>query len=178
MKDFKSIVVVSHPPDPVWRTIRDRLPELARLLDDIEQVTVTERREEADGTVNLVNLWKAKPQIPSMLSSAINPAMFAWTDRAQWRQQSRECHWSIEPQFLAESTRCTGATRYEPALGGRGTKITFAGEFEIAARKFAGVPSFLDGTIAKAIESFVTSLIPRNFRKLAQAAGSVLDAEK
>lgn len=178
MKEFKSIVVVTHAPDPVWRTIRDRLPELARLLDDIEQVTVAERREQRDGTVELVNLWKAKPQIPSVLSSVVSPAMFAWTDRARWNPQTRECRWDIEPQFLSESTRCSGTTRYEAALGGRGTKITFAGGFEIAAHNLAGVPAFLDGTISKAIESFVTSLIPRNFRKLAQAAQTLLDAEK
>jgi hypothetical protein len=178
MKDFKSIVVVTHPLDLVWKTIRDRLPELVLLLDDIEQVTVVERQEEADGTVKLVNLWKAKPQIPSMLSSAINPAMFAWTDHAQWMPHAHECRWRIEPQFLAERTRCTGTTRYETAMAGRGTKITFGGEFDIAAHGLAGVPSFLDGTISKAIESFVTSLIPRNFRKLAQATGTFLDGNK
>jgi hypothetical protein len=178
MKDFKSIVIITHPLDLVWQTIRDRLPELAQMLDDIEKVTITERREESDGTINLVNLWQAKPQIPSLLSSAINPDMFAWTDHAQWKPQAYECHWRIEPQFLADSTRCSGVTHYEPAIGGRGTKITFTGEFEIAARKFAGIPSFLDGTIVKAIESFVTSMIPRNFRKLTQVAGTVLDGKK
>src|SRR5687767_11305985 len=178
MKDFKSIVVVTHPLDLVWQTIRDRLPELAGMLDDIEQVTVAERREGEDGTVDLVNLWKAKPQIPSMLDSVINPSMFAWTDRAQWRPQTRECHWRIEPQFLSGGARCTGVTRYEHALGGRGTKITFAGEFEIAPGKLPGVPSFLETTVAKGVESFVTSLIPRNFRKLTQAAGTFLDARK
>lgn len=178
MKDFKSIVVVTHPLDLVWSTIRDRLPELVLLLDDIESVTVVERHDEDDGTVRLVNLWKAKPQIPSMLSSAINPAMFAWTDHARWLPASRECHWRIEPKFLASNARCTGATRYEAALGGKGTKITFSGEFDIAAHKFAGVPSFLDGTISKAIESFVTSLIPRNFRKLTQVTGAFLDDNK
>lgn len=178
MKDFKSIVVVTHPLDLVWATIRDRLPELVPLLDDVESVTVVERQEEADGTVRLVNLWKAKPRIPSMLSSAINPAMFAYTDHARWVLPARECRWRIEPQFLAAQARCAGVTRYEPALGGRGTKITFAGEFDITAHKFAAVPSFLDGTVAKAIESFVTSLIPRNFRKLTQVAGTFLDDNK
>ena len=178
MKDFKSIVVVTHPLDTVWETMRDKLPELTLLLDDIENVTVVERSEAADGTINFVNHWKAKPQIPSMLNSAINPAMFAWTDRAQWRPQAHECLWHIEPHFLKESTRCTGTTRYEAAMGGRGTKINFAGEFDISAPKIAGVPSFLEGTIAKAIEAFVTTLIPRNFRKLAQVTGTFLDAHK
>lgn len=178
MKEFKSIVVVTHPLELVWTTIRDRLPELVLRLDDIEGVSVVERHDEADGTVRLVNLWKAKPQIPSMLSSAINPAMFAWTDHARWVTPARECHWRIEPKFLAAQARCAGLTRYEPALGGRGTKITFAGEFDLSAHKFSGVPSFLDGTVSKAIESFVTSLIPRNFRKLTQVTGAFLDDNK
>lgn len=158
--------------------MRDKLPDLVPLLDDIEQVTVVERKEEADGTVNLVNHWKAKPQIPSMLSSIINPAMFAWTDRAQWRPAVHECHWHIEPHFLTESTKCTGVTHYVSAMGGRGTKINFNGEFDISTNGISGVPTFLEGTVGTAIEAFVTSLIPRNFRKLMQGAETYLAAHK
>jgi hypothetical protein len=178
MKDFKSIVVVAHPLKLVWETIRDRLPELGLLLDDIENITVVDRREEADGSVFLVNIWKANPQIPSMLSSFLNPSMLVWTDRAEWKSRLHECRWRIEPHFLPDGIDCNGVTRYEPAMGDRGTRITFAGELDINGHKLKGVPSFLESTVEKGLESFLTSLIPKNFRKLTQAATTLLNERK
>ena len=174
MKTFKSIVVVKHPPALVWATIRDRLSELVPLLDDIEKITVVERKEEMDGTVRLVNLWKANPKIPAMLASVVKPSMLAWTDRAEWNPRTYQCKWRIEPQFFPDRTRCTGITSYETAMGGRGTRITFEGSLDVAAHSLAGVPSFLESTISKGIESFVTTLIPKNFRKLTDAMGIFL----
>lgn len=174
MSTFKSISVVKFPPAVVCPTIRDRLPDLVPLLDDIEQVTVAERKEEPDGRVCLVNFWKAKLQIPAILASAVTPDAVAWTDRAEWSRAGTECRWRIEPRFYPELTRCTGITHYEPALGGRGTRITFEGEFGLAANTLPNVPGLLGGTVGKGIESFATTLIPQNFRKLAHALETFL----
>jgi hypothetical protein len=176
MKDFKTIAVVAHPLELVWATIRDRMPEMASLMDDIESITVMDRREEADGTVFLVNRWKANPKIPSMLNSFIDPSMLAWTDRAQWKPALHECIWNIETQFFSDGLKCAGSTRYEPAMGGRGTRITFAGDFNVIGDRIKGIPTFMEGTISKTIESFATSLIPKNFLKLSKAVGEFLDA--
>jgi hypothetical protein len=52
--------------------------------------------------------------------------------------------------------------------------VTFSGEFAMNAKGMRGVPAFLESTVEAGVEAFVTSLIPRNFRKLVQAAGNVL----
>jgi hypothetical protein len=177
MKPFKSIIVVKHPRDLVWKTILDRLPDLVPYLDDIDTVTTQDRQELPDGVVQLVNIWKADIQIPAALHSIINPSMLAWTDRAQWRQRHAQCHWSIEPHFFPERIRCAGVTHYESAIGGRGTRITFEGQLEVSAHKLAGMPAFMGDNAGKAIEFFVTSLIPKNFRKITDALGVLLDKE-
>jgi hypothetical protein len=174
MKAFKSIIIVKHPLDPVWTTIRDRLSDLAPFVDDIERITVMERHEEPDGTIRLVNVWKANPPIPALLSSVINPEILAWTDRAEYLTRRHECVWRIEPHFFPERTRCSGVTRYEAAIGGRGTRITFEGKLDVTASNMAGVPAFMEGAIARGIESFVTALIPKNFRKLTDALATYL----
>jgi hypothetical protein len=60
-------------------------------------------------------------------------------------------------------------------MGGRGTRITFETDIELQTRDLPGVPAVLEGTVSKAIESFVAVLIPQNFRKVAQAVGGLLD---
>ncbi len=176
MKPFKTVAVVKHHPKLVSSTVRDRLPELVPLLVDIERISVVDRFDAPDGAVRLVNQWKANPPIPDLLASVIDPAMLAWVDRAEWEPSGLGCRWRIEPQFLAGRTRCEGLTRYESAMGGKGTKIVFDGQLDVAARGLPGVPVLLESTVSSSIEAFVTALIPKNFRKLAEALSSFLDS--
>jgi hypothetical protein len=174
MKEFKSLVVVPQPPERLWTAVRDRLQELVPLLDDIDAVTVESRETKPDGTVHIVNSWRARPPIPAALAAALRPEMLSWTDRAEWRADGRECRWRIEPHFYPERTRCRGVTLYEAAMAGRGTRVTFVGTLEVSAANLAGVPAFLEEITARAIESFVTSMIPRNFQKLVRVAADWL----
>src|SRR4051794_28303534 len=114
MKPFKSIAIVKHPLDLTWVTIRDRMPELVPMLDDVASITVVERYDEGDGTVRLVNEWQVQVTLPIALRSVIKPEHLGWTDRAVWDAAARECRWSIEPFFLPEAVRCAGTTLYEP----------------------------------------------------------------
>lgn len=177
MKTFKSVIMVKYPKEVVWKTMRDRLPEMTPYLDDVAAITQEHRKEQADGSLKLINIWKADIKIPSMLQSVIDPSTLSWTDRAEWFEQESRCRWTIEPHFFTDCIRCAGTTHFEPAIGGRGTRITFEGEMEIVTKKIPGVPAFMEATAAKAIESFVTSLIPKNFRKVTDAL-SILLKEK
>jgi hypothetical protein len=176
MKSFKSIQIVKVPVEEIWLAIRDRLGELVPHLDEIQSVAVQERLTLPNGDVSLTNLWHAKAKFPAILSSVIKSDMLMWTDRARWQASDHVCVWTIELHFAPDRTRCTGATTFEPALGGRGTRITFAGEFGLNAKGLPGVPSLLEGAVAAAAEIFVTSLIPSNFRKLAMAAETLVAA--
>ncbi|OGW51380.1 MAG: hypothetical protein A2V62_06920 [Nitrospirae bacterium RBG_19FT_COMBO_58_9] len=178
MKTFQTLIVVKHPLSVVWSTIRDRLPEFVHLLSDIESVTCDAREEQPDGVVRLTNIWKAKATIPSVLSGLIRPEMLAWTDRAEWRSATHDCHWEIQLHFFTEHIRCAGVTRYEPALGGRGTKISFEGTLQVDVEHMGAVPQFLASTVSIGVESFVTSLIPKNFQKLAHAVSTFLDSQR
>jgi len=173
MKPFQTVEIVKCPVDDLCRAIRDRLAELVPHLDDIRSVTVEHREELPGGIVKLVNLWRAEAALPAVLNSVFKPDYFAWTDRATWNAPRRECTWQIELHFDRERTRCRGATRFEPALGGKGARVVFAGEFSMNARGMRGVPVLLESSIENAVEAFVTSLIPRNFRKLVHVAADV-----
>lgn len=172
---LKSICVLKHPREKVWVAIRDRLPEIVQLLEDIEGVTVQSRDEGADKTVRLVNVWHAKPQLPAIVASYIKPEMLAWTDRAEYRTETFICHWKLEPHFFTDRIECSGCTRYEPAMGGRGTRVTFEADFHLFTKALPGVPTLLEGAVAKGVETFMTALVPRNFRKLMDALEKSLE---
>jgi hypothetical protein len=174
---IKSISVLKHPCADVWITIRDRLPEVIPFIEDIESVTVQSREEGTDGTVKLVNIWKANPKLPAIVTKFLKPDMLAWTDRAEYRVKKLECAWRTEPHFFTERIKCSGVTRYEPAMGGRGTRVTFDGDLELSLHNLPGVPAIFEGTLARGVETFVTALIPKNFRNLIAAVGHLLDGQ-
>ena len=133
MKPFRTLAVVRQERDTVWTLVRDRLDELVPLISDVESVTVDSRREDPDGTVHLVNLWRAKADVPALLRTVVKPEMLAWTDTAEWKPADWACHWRIRPQVFAERVDCVGVTRYEEAMGGRGTRIVLEGELDVAS---------------------------------------------
>lgn len=170
MKPFKCVMVVRHPQPLVWDTVRDRLPELVPYMSDVASIVTESREEPARGVVRLVNRWTAKAPIPRALAGVLRPEMLGWTDYAEWRDAEGTCGWRIEPRFFPDRVKCAGLARYETAMAGRGTRVTFEGSLEIAAGG-----GFLAGPVSGAIESFVTSLIPRNAQNLYRAVGSFLD---
>ena len=174
----RTVSIVKHPPELVWRTMRDRLPEIARLVEDIESVTASSKETDPAGAVHIVNIWQARPKLPAVVVSHVRADMLAWTDRSVWPAKKFECAWRIEPHFFAERIDCRGVTRYEPAMGRRGTRITFDGDLDILIADLPGVPPALENVVAQAIKSILGGLIPKNFRRIVEAMAAMLDNGK
>ena len=170
MNTFKCTIVIRHPRDLVWVTVRDRLPALVPYMDNVERIVTEARDEREPGVVRLVNLWIAKARVPAPLASVVKPELLRWTDYAEWRDARGECAWRIAPFFMTERIQCSGVARYESAMAGRGTRVTFGGRLQIAPG--GGV---LAGSVTKAIEMFITGLIPGNAQRLYRAAAAFLD---
>lgn len=178
MKTFKSMIIVKHPKKLVWQTMRDRLTDMVPFLDDVAFIEQMDRRESGNGSVQLTNFWKADIKIPDAIRSILHASEVSWLDRAEWSEIRDKCEWQIEPRFFTDHIHCAGTTSFEPAVGGRGTRITFEGKLDIALNNIPGVPRFMHGTATKAIESLVTTLIPKNFHKLTAALSNLLDNER
>ena len=177
MHSFKSLIIVKHSPDRVWSSIRDRIKEIAPLMSDIESVKVLERDENEDGEVRFVNEWRLLWKLPAVANKIIDPGDLGWLDYAQWDRSRYVCNWRIEPFFHPESISCSGVTAYEPAIGGRGTRVTFQGDVEIDVANLAGISQSLSGPVSNVIENVVTTLVPRNFRKVFEAAEAWLNKQ-
>lgn len=178
MKSFRSLVVVKQPVDVLWATVRDRLPELVPRLDDVAAVTVIERTEVGPDQVRLVNEWRAEQRIPDAVARVVQSNDIGWIDHNEWDGTTHVCRWSIEPNVFPEHITCSGATSYTEAMGGRGSRVTFEGTFELAPGALSGFASALERPISAFVETMVTTLIPKNARNVIEAAASLLDAEK
>lgn len=174
MTPFKSVVVVKQPLEAVWITIRDRMPAIADMLDDIERVSVVSREERGAGSIHLVNEWRIKPAVP-LPEAIVKTGTLGWMDHATWTDADRTCRWEIHTLFLQGKIRCFGTTIYEPAMASRGTRVTFSGAIELQdALPLGGI---LGRTAIGMVESVITTVVPRNFRKTVEAAVRMIESE-
>ena len=172
--EFNTVSMVKHPVGDVWTSMRDELPRLADHMDDIERICVESSRQ--NGSVfRVVNVWQAAPKLPSNIASHLDPEMFCWTDHAEWQESEQECRWRIEHHLFGDSFSCAGRTQFKPAMGGRGTRITFSGTFELNRKKLPQVLSVLEDPVLKIVESMLIKLIPKNFQKITAAIDKHLD---
>jgi hypothetical protein len=113
--------------------------------------------------------------LPAVAHSIIKPEELGWLDYARWNNPELVCTWRIEPFFHPEAIQCSGATAYAPAIGGRGTRVTFEGEVDIDIARLAGLSRAISRPVSSIVENVVTTLVPRNFRKVYEAAARWLD---
>ncbi len=165
--------MIRHPLETVWTAMRDQLPEIAAGVEDVESVRLESRTETASGATIVVNIWQARPRVPALLAAHLKPEMLRWTDRAEWSPRDRTCAWEIEPHYFAVRLRCAGSTHYEPAMGGRGTRLTFTSAFRLGRDS---KPGAIEDVVLRGVESFLQGLIPKNFQKIVTALTAHLDA--
>ena len=174
MKAFHTLVGLRYPVHQIGAAIRDRLPEIASSLDDVETITTISRDERGDGGMMLVNEWRVNPKLPSALNAVITPDKLGWLDYADWDADLSQCRWRIEPFFLADAIRCEGTTRIIPAMGGRGARATFEGTLVVDPDALSAVPLMWRKSATTAVEMLVGTLIPKNFRKTTDAITALL----
>jgi hypothetical protein len=166
---------IPFPRDQVFEAQRDKLPELAPYLHDIESITVTSR-EEHGAVSKLVNIWKAKGgDIPSAMRAFVKPEMLQWTDYASWDRDAWRCDWNLVLGFLPGVIECKGSTSFAEA-GGR-TTVTVAGDLKIFADKIPGVPRFMAAKAGETVEKFVIGMVKPNLSKTNEGVTAYLRAQ-
>lgn len=166
--EFKTTAVLKYPQKIVWWAMRDHLPEIAEMQQEIQSVQEQEREHPAPGQTRVVSIWRAAPDLPGFLMQYVKPEMLQWTDTAVWKDELWECHWEISPHYLSEYIDCKGITKFEPAMGGLGTRVTFSGTLGIAQNKV------VTGMLLQGVENIVGKVIPNNFNKMMKTLGEHL----
>lgn len=172
MKPFAAVAVLRIAPDLLCMRIRDRLSEIGEALYDIETIEELERRTETDG-VHIVNRWHARQRVPSLLRERLAVDEISWIDRAVWFDDGTGCDWSIEPSFGGGDITCAGSTRFTEAMGGRGVRVRFDGQLDMAPGFLAAIAGPFHGPVKMLVETIATTLIPKNLRTAAEIAATL-----
>jgi len=169
VKPFSTMVLLRSPPDRLFAIMRDRLPEIAAALPDIAGIEEVERAPGSKG-LRLVNRWEAGQAVPKFLQGKLGTERIVWMDHAVWSNEDTRCDWSITPLIGDGAIECRGTTRFEPAMAGRGSRAMFGGTLAIAPDFIASLVGPLQGPVTALVEAIATTIIPANFRAVAEAA--------
>jgi len=166
---------IDFPRELVFRTYRDRLPELVPHLPNVKEIRVESRSDE--GPISqLVNRWEANADVPKMARSVVKPEMMVWLDHARWDEAAWTCDWRIEHATFREQVHCQGRNHY--VADGDRTRLEIRGEISVDATRIPGVPRMLAGTLAPVIERFIVQTIRPNLVSTADGVQAFLKSEQ
>jgi hypothetical protein len=167
---------VSYPRDIVWSCFRDDLKKLVPYLPNIRDIEVEKHERVDEDTVEVVNIWKAADEdIPKMARKFIDPERLQWTDYATWHDDTHDCDWEMEVNFLQDAVTCKGTTSYREENGS--TRVHIQGELRVDAKQIPGVPRMLAGKVGDTIEKFVVRLVTPNLTEVNRGAEQYLDKQ-
>src|SRR5437764_641990 len=101
--EIRSTAVVPHPVAEVFQTFRDRMPEIARFIRNVDRIVVEQREQVGPGRIRLVNHWYAIGEIPAVARAFVKPNMLSWRDDASWDDSSRTANWTLQTFFFRDS---------------------------------------------------------------------------
>ena len=173
---FSSNSKIKHSQIAVFEAYRDRLPEIARYIDDVREINVRSRKD--DGQVSEIhNLWVADREVPKMMRSFLKPEHLRWDDYAKWDAETMTCRWDIQTRAFPGAIKCSGMNRFVDT-GDGATLVELSGNLTLDGAKVKGVPRLLIRKIVPAIEQFIISLISPNLQKVNHSLQSFLDEVK
>ncbi|MET0168635.1 MAG: hypothetical protein ABW318_27025 [Vicinamibacterales bacterium] len=156
------VMVVMHPRERVWDALCERTCELAPYLEHIEKAELKSRESTPRGLVRCVHVWRARANVPAILAHHIDNGLLEWTARTEWRANSYESRWVVEPRSMKDSALCEGTMRFSPAVGGKGTRIDLDLTL-VFAQPTAG------------LQTLTSTILSTHFRKLVDAASRLID---
>jgi len=172
--EIKADGVVHHPRDVVFRTLRDRLEEVARYIPNVTGIDPISREDEGPGRHRIVNVWHGEGSIPAAARRFVKPDMLKWTDRAVWDEDGWTTDWEQETAFFTERVSCSGQNRFVEVSPSE-TRIEIRGTFELSLKGLPGLPGPLARRATPAVEKFIVAMITPNLQKTSSAAEQLLD---
>ncbi len=168
-------VTLPFPRSLVYQAYRDHLLELAPYLANVREIEVKQRLEK-DSDLDLVLIWHGGGEIPLAARALLSDAMLSWTDITQWHDREFVTDWQIQTHAFTEAVHCVGKNVFLAV--GDTTQIQSQGELLINPGQIKGVPGFLAGIIAQAVEDYLGQRVEPNFLQLAAAVNQYLQAQQ
>ncbi|MCL4557097.1 MAG: hypothetical protein M1491_00410 [Deltaproteobacteria bacterium] len=172
---FEHSIKTEVPVKVVYETLRDDLAELVDYIPNVSRIEVLERKKTKE-SINVLNKWYGKYQIPAIVEKVIKIHEIAWFDRAQWMNDDYACVWSIEPLILKEYVDVHGRNTY--SSDGKYSTVKITGDINIDLGNYPLVPSILRKRVNNEISRITLALIKPNFTKLIKGLEQYIKAGK
>ena len=172
--ELRADAKIPFPRPVVFAAYRDKLTDMLQYLPNVRKIEI-KKREEDGKTVKLLNFWQGGGDIPAAARAFVSEAMLSWLDYATWNEEDFTCDWKIEPGAMTEAITCKGKNRFIES-GGE-TMLEIRGELSIDPKKLKGVPGFLSGKVASAVEDLLVSKIKPNLVGTAEGVTKYLKAQ-
>jgi hypothetical protein len=165
---FQCLDDVAQPAQKVFELLRDHQHDLIPYLNDVDEISVLERKDLDGGKVNIINLWRgSNAKAPSMIQKFLSPDLLSWKDHALWHSEPPlRAEWRLEPKIGGTLFECDGVTTIEPN-GDDACRIRVDGNLRIYPERMPGVPKFLAGRLKSKVEAFVVKLLVPNMQTMA-----------
>ncbi|MDS3860060.1 hypothetical protein RIF25_04480 [Thermosynechococcaceae cyanobacterium BACA0444] len=174
MMQINTQVTLPFPRPLVYQAYRDHLLELTPYLTNVREIEVKSREEKNPG-LHLVLVWHGGGEIPLAARALLSDAMLSWTDVTDWHDAEFVTDWQIQTHAFTEAVQCLGKNIFIDS--DQQTLIKSQGRLTIDPHKIKGVPGFLAGVIAQAVEDYLGQKIEPNFRQLAGAVQQYLQTK-
>jgi hypothetical protein len=153
--------VINFPQQAVYDTQRNEMAKLVAYLPNINKIEVLER-EERDGGVRIVNLWRAAAtDVPRIIRPFVKPEMLQWHDYAEWFDDDHYCTWRLKTGFFTEQVSVRGKTSFL-RLGENKSKCVIDGDLSVDHTRLPGVPRLVAKKVVKEVEKLVIRLMTPN----------------
>jgi len=168
--------VLPYSRDVVFRAYRDDLPKVVEFLPNVRAIEV-KKREEAGSITTLLNVWHGGGEVPAAARALLDEKALSWDDHAIWDESKHQCDWTIHTHAFTDAVTSKGQTKLIELAPDR-TRIELRGEFAIDLKKVRGIPSFLAGSVGKAVEGFLSKQITANLTSTTDALSRYLAKTK
>lgn len=165
---------VKFPRELVYKTLRDKLPELVPYIPNVKKIEVMKKQKTKRG-VYLENKWYADYEIPKLVQKIIKIEHLTWMDYANWFDDEYACEWRLEPVFFKDYVDASGRNEFFEDKGE--TIIRLNGKLIVDTSKHPLVPRFLASRVNKEVEKMALFAIKPNLKRLVQGLREFLKKE-
>ena len=167
---------IAHTPQLVFLTLRDRIHELASIMENVESMDVLERTDDPPFTKQY-NRWQGlKGNIPAIARPFVSRDTVAWFDHANWDESKLLCQWRVEPIKDRGIFECHGETTLADN-GQGGCKFSLVANLKLHLDKIPGLPKFLARRAEGPVSRYVAKQMRPNFVAISTSVGDFLDQE-
>ena len=166
--EIRSESVIDHPRERVFMTYRDRLPEVASYIPDIE--AINELLRSRDGVISTVhNEWISDKEVPGVLSKFVKKRDLCWDDFAKWDDDGHR----LDTRVFTEAVRCGGRNRF--VAEGQSTRVIISGELDIDVERIRAIPKIVARRLKPRLEQFIVALVTPNLTEVNRSLQRFMD---